>query len=252
MPDRITSLCIVPGMEPHKLLKALMDRDGHTPTSLANAINSAKVTQPQVYKYVNGGIVQPGTAFLLPIARHFGVPLEAFANAAAASACYLKLFAPDQEQTEKANLVSLESGKPQHENSSASFTNDRRAPVIAWARLGVDLQITNDEIATEERIAVPGDASERCKWVVVDADAPSFGIKKGYRVAIDPDVRGHRPVSGEIYLFETDGGEHLLARYRPLTGQNFEAIPHEGPPLERDRHGLTLLGIHMGTWKGRP
>lgn len=253
MPERITSLCIVPGMEPYKLLRALMERDKLTPTKLAEAVNNPKVTQPKVYKFWIGETRLPRNDFLQPIARYFGVPLEAFVNSATASACYLKLFSSGQEAAGKTNVVSLVPGKPQDGISAASFTTDKRAPVIEWAQLGVDLQVDNDDVTAEERIVVPGrGASDRCKWVVANFDANSFGFRKGDLIAIEPDVAGHTPVSGALYLFETDAGDFVLGRYRPLTAGNFEAIPNDGPPLERNRHGLTLVGIHMGIWKGLP
>lgn len=253
MPERITSLCIVPGMEPYKLLRALMERDNLTPTKLADAINNPKVTQPKVYKFWIGETKLPRNDFLQPIARYFGVPLEAFVNSAAASACYLKLFAPDQPQPTKPSAMSLVPGYPQDAIPAASFTTDKRAPVIEWAQLGADLQIANEDVIAEERIVVPGrGASDRCKWVVANFDANSFDIRKGDLIAIDPDVAGYTPVSGALYLFETDAGGFVLGRYRPLTAGNFEAIPNDGPPLERNRHGLTLVGIHVGIWKGRP
>ena len=123
-----------------------------------------------------------------------------------------------------------------------------RAPVIEWARLGVDLHMPSSEVKADEYIIVPDDASDFCKWVELDKDYPSFRLRRGSKIAIDPILDRHTPEDGRLYVFKNAAGKFLLAEYRSLANDSFEAIPHDGPPMDRDRHGLALVAIVRGTW----
>lgn len=132
--------------------------------------------------------------------------------------------------------------------SASSVTNTLRAPVIAWARLGMELKLPNVQVPSEVQIPVPEEASPACKWVVVERDHPRFGIRAGYKVALEPELDGHTFLDNELYLFKTLSGQFFLAEYRTLA-VGFEAIPDSGPPLESARHGIEVAAIHKGTWK---
>jgi len=130
----------------------------------------------------------------------------------------------------------------------SSVTNTLRAPVIAWSRLGMELKLPNDQVPAEAQIPVPEEASSACKWVVVERDHPRFGLRAGYKVALESDLAGHDFRDNELYLFKTLNGQFFLAEYRTLA-IGFEAIPDSGPPLESVRHGIEVAAIHKGTWK---
>lgn len=130
----------------------------------------------------------------------------------------------------------------------SSVTNTLRAPVIAWSRLGMELKLPNEQVPAEAQIPVPEEASSACKWVVVEREHPRFGIRAGYKVALEPLLDGHAFIDNELYLFKTLGGKFFLAEYRTLAS-GFEAIPDSGPPLESARHGIEVVAIHKGTWK---
>lgn len=132
--------------------------------------------------------------------------------------------------------------------SAYSVTKATRAPVIAWSRLGMELKLPNDQVPAEAQIPVPEEASHVCKWVVVERDHSRFGLRAGYKVALEPDLDGHEFRDNELYLFKTLGGKFFLAEYRTLAS-GFEAIPDSGPPLESARHGIEVVAIHKGTWK---
>lgn len=132
--------------------------------------------------------------------------------------------------------------------SASSVTNTLRAPVIAWARLGMELKLPNDQVPAEVQIPVPEEASPACKWVVVERDHPRFGIRAGYKVAVEPMLEGHAFRDNELYLFKTLSGQFFLAEYRTLA-VGFEAVPDSGPPMESARHGIEVVAIHKGTWK---
>lgn len=133
--------------------------------------------------------------------------------------------------------------------SGVSVKMPVRAPVIAWARLGVDLDTRNDQVPAEAHISVPEDASNKCKWVTLDSDYPSFRLKRNSKVALDPELSGHKPEDGGLYLFLSASGRYILAEYRGLANDSFEALPHDGPPMDRDRHGLEIIAIVRGTWR---
>jgi hypothetical protein len=66
-------------MEPRDLLKALMERDGLNPNSLAAGLKNA-TTQPQIQKFLTGTTKEPRRNTLQPIADHYGFDVEAFYN----------------------------------------------------------------------------------------------------------------------------------------------------------------------------
>jgi len=63
-------------MEPRLLLQWLLDRDGENSNSLAAKLKNA-TTQPQIHKYLSGKAKQPRHSTLEPIAKHYGIPIDA-------------------------------------------------------------------------------------------------------------------------------------------------------------------------------
>lgn len=132
----------------------------------------------------------------------------------------------------------------------SSVTTSRLAPVIDWASLGTDLKVKNEDVKGMEYIPVPADASASCKWVRVDKDMSRFGLRKGYKVAIEPiTADAGPPIDGEVYLFKTPSGLFFLGEYRTLASGGFEAVPDAGLPLDSERHGITVEGHQAGMWK---
>lgn len=152
----------------------------------------------------------------------------------------------DRLMTDQSSFPSIHSGYSTV--STYSDTKQFLAPVIAWARLGMELKLPNDQVPSEVQIPVPAEASSACKWVVVERDHPRFGIRAGYKIAVEPMLEGHTFCDNELYLFKTLSGQFFLAEYRTLA-VGFEAIPDNGPPLESARHGIEVVAIHKGTWK---
>lgn len=152
----------------------------------------------------------------------------------------------DRLMTNQSALSSIHSGYSTV--STSSVTKQLLAPVIAWSRLGMELKLPNEQVPAEAQIPVPEEASSACKWVVVEREHPRFGIRAGYKVALEPLLEGHAFVDNELYLFKTLNGQFFLAEYRTLA-VGFEAIPDSGPPLESVRHGIEVAAIHKGTWK---
>jgi transcriptional regulator with XRE-family HTH domain len=80
-------------MEPRELLRALMRRDGDNPNSLAGKLRG-RVSQPQIQKYLAGTSKEPRRATLMPLAEHFGIPIEAFYDEKVAALSYRQLGLP--------------------------------------------------------------------------------------------------------------------------------------------------------------
>src|SRR5690554_87583 len=64
-------------MTPAQFLKALMERAGDNPNSLAT---KSKVTQSTIYRFVEGESTEPRTSTFNKIARVYGVPPESFVS----------------------------------------------------------------------------------------------------------------------------------------------------------------------------
>ncbi|MGE5452455.1 MAG: hypothetical protein ACM3VZ_11515 [Acidobacteriota bacterium] len=124
-----------------------------------------------------------------------------------------------------------------------------RAPVVEWARLGTDLLKESSLVEATEFIDMPSGGSPLCKWFIVEEGAPAFRIRKGHRVALDPDLSGHEFVNEDIYLFKDLDGVMFLAEYRKVAGGGFEAITASGRTLDKERHGLEVIAIQRGMWK---
>lgn len=62
-------------MNARDLLKFLMSRAGDNPNSLAA---KAKVPQPTLYRFLSGTAKEPRLSTFEPVAKHYGVPVEAF------------------------------------------------------------------------------------------------------------------------------------------------------------------------------
>lgn len=139
-------------------------------------------------------------------------------------------------------------------NFAETDTTTRLAPLIAWGKLKVELSVSNEVVRASTRLPVPGEASEKCKWVQVETDHPRLRIMRGDIIALDPVKEDTACIKGKVYLFQDAEGDMFLAEYRPLAGdpkeRNFEAIPDAGAPLDKGRHGLKVIAKKVGSWEG--
>lgn len=152
--------------------------------------------------------------------------------------------------------VPLLTGEPPASYSPTSFlsrlpgvTKLQRAPVVAWARLGAELFTDNKEVDAEVNLPVTESVSDRCKWAVSPADYPRFGIRRGYKILIDPVDTAAECIDGEVYLFAGATGTLFMAEFRHLANGGYEAIQDNGLPLDHERHGVTVLAEHVATHK---
>lgn len=135
------------------------------------------------------------------------------------------------------------------EFSSALPKTPKFAPVINWVNLSRELFVDNSHFLHNDQIPIPDHASDTCKWVKLPFDLPRFGLKAGHMVALEQLKDGRSLVEGDLYLFKTDAGLLFLGEYRALSGGAFEAMPDHGRAYDSQRHGLSVLALHRGTWK---
>lgn len=83
-------------MNSREFLAALMSRAGDTANSLAR---KAKVPQPTIYRFLSGTAAEPRVSTFEPIARHYGVPVEAFLSDRARAELVPALFSGDSDKT---------------------------------------------------------------------------------------------------------------------------------------------------------
>lgn len=131
--------------------------------------------------------------------------------------------------------------------ATLSVTKIGRAPVVVWARLGVDLIRNNDEW-TEQHLApfvTNRPIGPRCKLIKVEDNTLSPRIIAGDLVCIDPDNK--TPRRDKVALFKAPDGAYLLRIFRPLVNGEFEAVDSNGGALDSTRHGLIIAGTHVCT-----
>jgi phage repressor protein C with HTH and peptisase S24 domain len=128
--------------------------------------------------------------------------------------------------------------------SPLNVKNLEQAPVLAWARLGVDLYKGNEELADYEmrpyvtrRLVGP-----RCKFIEVADDSHAPRVRPGDLVLVDPDRLS--PLTDELTLFATPDGAYRLLRFRPILG-GFEGYDERGRALDQARHGLRIVACFV-------
>lgn len=117
------------------------------------------------------------------------------------------------------------------------------APVVTWAQLGVVLLTPNAEMAADEwRPHVPvRPVSQSIKFVRVPDGRLSPALLQGDLVLLDP--MNTAPARDQVALFRASDGAHLLMRYRPLPGGDFEAYDAHNIVLQGSRHGLSVAAV---------
>jgi transcriptional regulator with XRE-family HTH domain len=211
-------------------LKSARDEASLTQQELAD---KAGVSQGTVANIESGARKNPRE--LLAIAKAVGVYPE-WLKSGKAPRHIMKNEAEHNEQPTSAIVVD-------HDK------NTKRAPVVEWGRLGVELQIHNREFDQAELLPVLQESSDYCKWARVDRDLPSFRIRRGYLLAFDPVKTSLDCIDGELYLFKAFSGELFIAEFRRLAGHAYEALLDNGPPLDSERHGIVIIARNSAIHK---
>lgn len=126
--------------------------------------------------------------------------------------------------------------------SPGHVTNATLAPVIEWARVGVDLYTDNDELIREiERpFTTQKMVSRNVKCFRVPDNSLFPDLREGDWAIVDPENLS--PDRDRIALFRTPDGAHLLRRFTPtLSEDDFEAYDGAGRVMSRQRHGIVIV-----------
>lgn len=126
----------------------------------------------------------------------------------------------------------------------SSDIKQNAAPVIEWARLGVDLYKDNDDWPAEgRRIIATGKAvSNKVKWLEVKDDTLAPKVQTGDMVAVDP---AGTPRMDGLVLAKAADGTYILRFWRPLAGGKFELFDGSGRTMDSDRHGLEVAAAFV-------
>lgn len=166
------------------------------------------------------------------------------------------LFEVDIAESEAARLgitrKTPQSGDPSEIVTStvklANVTNSKMAPVLEWARLGDDLFTESSNLTAGEYRDTSDAASSKSKWFIADTDMPRLRIKRGWRVLVSPVDDDSMCQDGDTCLFRTSGGAFFLGDFRRMA-TGYEALPDSGPPLDTERHGITVVADFHGAMK---
>lgn len=246
-------------MKWHELVNALVTRAGGS-FSVAKAMRRPTF-QGTLHKIATGKVESPSRQSAERIAAHFKIDVNALYSDRIATQEALRLgLAGDTPELNprlsrgvkplsQDEIIHSADGEPASSVRAYSDTNDRQAPVLEWACLGVALYKNASEVEALRFEPVPKRASSLVKWFIVEQDHRRFGISKGDMVALDPMQPGDEPEEMKRHVFQTASGKFVLAEYRTLAGNSFEALPDSGAPLEKDRHGLIVVARVRGVWE---
>lgn len=179
-----------------------------------------------------------------------GVPpgeYEAIADVLEKSVDWVARGPSTYEPLTTAPQMGVASESPPYTVNPSSDKKTIRAPVVEWARLGIDLFRDNDEVVAKSHEAIPENAKPKrnTKWVEVEADMPRLMLARGDMVLITPISGPLEAKEMRVHLFRTVAGSYFLGTFRRLA-KGFEAIPESGPSLESEKHGVEVVGIKHG------
>ena len=225
-------------------LAGAMKHSGATKTTLANAIG---ISYQAVKKVLDGGSRSLSAENNAKAARFLGVSSHWLATGdgemleGASSSAAVAVSRPPQEPAESAQMSET---APLMADMQAGNTS-RRAPVVAWARLG---DVVFEEVinkANSLAFAPIGDHGDRVILVPIADDALAPRLRIGDMVAIDLDNK--QPDRDQVTLFMAKAdGAFFLRRYQPLVAPHFEAIDAKNGALDSQRHGLEIIGVRCG------
>jgi hypothetical protein len=92
------------------------------------------------------------------------------------------------------------------------------------------------------------EATPEKKWYLVENDLPRWRLRQGCKVAISSLASDAGCIDGEMYLFKTPAGALFLGEFRRLAS-GYEAEQHDGPPMDSQHHGVTVVGEYLGWMK---
>jgi len=218
-------------------LAGAMKHSGASKTTLARAIG---ISYQAVKKVLDGGSHSLSAENNAKAARYLGVSSHWLATGDGQMlADTLATQTPHSDggadpMSEKSPLI-LE------QSSSNTF---KRAPVVAWARLGDDLRKPNENWPAEAMRVIYSTKpmSGLVKWVEVVDDLLAPRVLRGDIVVVDPEGK---PMVDSPVLVRLSDGTHVLRFYRPLAGDAFEVFDGAGRTMDSVRHGIVVAATFV-------
>lgn len=129
---------------------------------------------------------------------------------------------------------------------SALFaTNTPRAPVVEWATLDENVLKSNRDWPVDAYMAFTPIVNEVSDYVkiatVIESPLPTISV--GDKIAIDSKAK---PWDDCVVVARTATGKLILRRYRSLALNGFELVCPNEPPLDHERHGVSIVGVVVG------
>lgn len=173
--------------------------------------------------------------------RRRGVPPKEYQFVADALGCSVDWVARGVEEDATPNRTDAIDRIADFTVRTSSDIKTRRAPVVEWARLGVDLYREPAEMAAgpSRPFITEKAVSQRCFFVSQNSTDLEPTICQGDMLLVD--VANKTPKRDQIALFRMINGDYTFMRYRP-TVDGFEAYNSKGGVLDSKKHGLTVEG----------
>lgn len=230
-------------MKPNEFFSFLMDRNRDNPNSLSKKIG---VPQPTLARFASGTARAPQTKTLIPIAKHYKVPVESLLNERSADAAYAEIM--------NSTLVPVIIGavaRPQkiEANTSAGPGMYAPVPLISWVQAGEWCGIVDN--------FAPGDADE---WLPVPrAHGPNAYALRVRGISMEPRYK-----DGSIIFVDpskqADHGSNVVVRMDDEAEATFKQLVIEGdnkflralnpdwpgPKLIEIKSNATICGVVIG------
>lgn len=209
-------------MKPTELLKRLMNDANDNPNSLAAKLKQ-RTRQPQIYRFLEGIAREPRRSTLQPVADHYGVPVDAFYDEAAADRAYQRISLLSKGSQTPTQVI-----ESQHNDDSQVQSIGVSVPLLSSveaADIHHFFEVYDAEAPGRTHIdtAVPVQRHTFSWRVEGDQMEPDF--KHGMYLIIEPDLT---PAPGDYVLaknsskevtfkqLQSDGGDWYL---KPLNNR---------------------------------
>lgn len=221
-------------MNPRALLQRLMDEAMLNPNSLSEKTGK-KTKQPQIHRFLEGTTLEPKRSTLEPVAKVFGVSVEAFFDPKEADRVWAERFA------EKAQTKQSPKGGHWVKGAQMGVT-------LAHVLSQVSPMIEPTTIPWESILAESLPALFRA---VIPDDAMGAEYPRGCIVNFST-AEGPPRARDLVLVADADGGVYFR-EYQTGRGNRWQAVAQISgyQTLDSEADGLRVLAISMGRWGRR-
>lgn len=240
-----------------------MDRDGENPNSLAGKLRQ-RITQPQIYKFLEGVAKEPKRSTLLPLAEHYGIPVDAFFDPAMAQAVYDNLMSGApliNRGTADLTLPSLQMmaiGGPSTLQPILAWEHESDLPpgeFVMVPRLNVLLSAGNGHEQIEIEFVKHQPQAFRADWIrrerlkpnklaSMNAQGDSMEPVIFHDDALIVDTSQTAVSDGKVYAIWYEGGERVKRLYRlPGGGLRIKSDNPAYDPIELRGEDADLVRV---------